>query len=221
MPKGSLSLSEDSAISVGGDPRHHSRCRGRSRALDAARQGGTVNLGYVFKNPPPGSYDGVRGAGSGMPRPTSFTPVRGLTEAARAAIVGRWAAQYEARAYKYELLANGRSLRYDFCWLEERMVPLGFRLIHLCRMPESFASARAERLKVSTGSKPVRASPEDILPISRGERVSEGIRHPQAGYCGHVEEKHCRENDHHEIQGRHPFATEPAHRACSVAQEQR
>jgi hypothetical protein len=63
--------------------------------------------------------------------------------------VGRWAAQYEARAYKYELLANGRSLRYDFCWLEERMVPLGFRLIHLCRMPESFASARAERLKVS------------------------------------------------------------------------
>jgi hypothetical protein len=122
---------------------------GAEAALDAARQGGTVNLGYVFKNPPPGSYDGVRGAGSGIPRPTSFTLVRGIAEAARAAIVGRWAAQYEARAYKYELLANGRSLRYDFCWLEGRMVPLGFRLIHLCRMPESFVSARAERLKVS------------------------------------------------------------------------
>ena len=46
-----------------------------------------------------------------------------------------------------QLQTHGK--RYDFRWLEERMVPLGFRLIHLCRMPESFASARTERLKVS------------------------------------------------------------------------
>jgi len=38
---------------------------------------------------------------------------------------------------------------YDFHWLEERLVPLGFRLVFLKRSPESFASAREERLKVS------------------------------------------------------------------------
>ena len=39
--------------------------------------------------------------------------------------------------------------RYDFRWLEERLGPLGFRLIYCRRAPETFASARAERLKVS------------------------------------------------------------------------
>lgn len=38
---------------------------------------------------------------------------------------------------------------YDFRWLEERLLPLNFRLVLLTRSPESFASARAERLKVS------------------------------------------------------------------------
>ena len=38
---------------------------------------------------------------------------------------------------------------YDFTWLEERLVPLGFRLVFCTRTPESFAAARAERLKVS------------------------------------------------------------------------
>lgn len=38
---------------------------------------------------------------------------------------------------------------YDFRWLEERLLPLGFRLVVLQRSPESFAEARAERLKVS------------------------------------------------------------------------
>lgn len=37
----------------------------------------------------------------------------------------------------------------DFCWLEERLVPLGFRLIYCRRNPENFASARTKRLKVS------------------------------------------------------------------------
>lgn len=39
--------------------------------------------------------------------------------------------------------------RYDFRWLEDRLIPLGFRLIYCTRSPESFAAAREERLKVS------------------------------------------------------------------------
>ena len=39
--------------------------------------------------------------------------------------------------------------RYDFKWLEERIHPLGFRLVYCTRTPESFEAARAERLKVS------------------------------------------------------------------------
>ena len=38
---------------------------------------------------------------------------------------------------------------YDFTWLEERLLPLHFRLIFCTRSPESFAAAREERLKVS------------------------------------------------------------------------
>ena len=42
-----------------------------------------------------------------------------------------------------------RGKRYDFRWLEERLLPLNFRLVYCTRTPESFAAARAERLKVS------------------------------------------------------------------------
>jgi hypothetical protein len=37
----------------------------------------------------------------------------------------------------------------DFQWLEERLLPLGFRLVFCTRSPESFATAREQRLKVS------------------------------------------------------------------------
>lgn len=37
----------------------------------------------------------------------------------------------------------------DFLWLEERLLPLGFRTIFCTRRPDSFAAARAERLEVS------------------------------------------------------------------------
>jgi hypothetical protein len=47
----------------------------------------------------------------------------------------------------YQWRVHGK--RYDFKWLEERLLPLGFRLVYCRRSPESFASARAERLKVS------------------------------------------------------------------------
>lgn len=47
----------------------------------------------------------------------------------------------------YQLKYHGRD--YDFRWLEQRLKPLGFRLIFLTRSPESFARAREERLRVS------------------------------------------------------------------------
>ena len=47
----------------------------------------------------------------------------------------------------YQLQAYGKD--YDFRWLEQRLLPLNFRLVFLNRTPESFAAARQERLKVS------------------------------------------------------------------------
>jgi hypothetical protein len=47
----------------------------------------------------------------------------------------------------YQLQAYHKD--YDFRWLEERLLPLNFRLVFLNRTPESFAAARQERLKVS------------------------------------------------------------------------
>ena len=38
---------------------------------------------------------------------------------------------------------------YDFKWLEERLLALGFCLVYCTRTPESFEAAREERLKVS------------------------------------------------------------------------
>lgn len=42
-----------------------------------------------------------------------------------------------------------RGTRYDFRWLEERLVPLGFRLVFCRRSAESFGEARERRLAVS------------------------------------------------------------------------
>jgi len=47
----------------------------------------------------------------------------------------------------YQLTNHGKD--YDFGWLEERLLPLGFRLVFCTRSVDSFAAARAERLKVS------------------------------------------------------------------------
>jgi len=47
----------------------------------------------------------------------------------------------------YQHAVNGKD--YDFRWLEERLLPLGFHLVFCTRTPESFAGAREERLKVS------------------------------------------------------------------------
>jgi hypothetical protein len=71
-----------------------------------------------------------------------------------------WARMFELQRYyswivdrfhistrAYQLQTYNRD--YDFRWLEERLVPLNFRMVLLTRSPESFAAARAERLKVS------------------------------------------------------------------------
>ena len=47
----------------------------------------------------------------------------------------------------YQLRTYGTD--YPFRWLEQRLLPLGFRLVYVSRSPDSFAAARAERLKVS------------------------------------------------------------------------
>jgi transcriptional/translational regulatory protein YebC/TACO1 len=47
----------------------------------------------------------------------------------------------------YQLQTYGK--HYDFRWLEERLLALGFCLVFCTRTPESFESARKERLKVS------------------------------------------------------------------------
>jgi hypothetical protein len=51
----------------------------------------------------------------------------------------------------YQLQTYGKD--YDFRWLEERLHALGFHLVFCTRTPESFAAARAERLKVSGNPK--------------------------------------------------------------------
>lgn len=47
----------------------------------------------------------------------------------------------------YQLRTYG--VHYNFSWLEQRLNPLGFRLVYCTRSPGSFAAARKERLKVS------------------------------------------------------------------------
>jgi hypothetical protein len=47
----------------------------------------------------------------------------------------------------YQFRTYGK--KFDFNWLEERLVALNFRLIFCTRRPETFAAARAERLEVS------------------------------------------------------------------------
>lgn len=47
----------------------------------------------------------------------------------------------------YQLAAHQAD--YDFTWLEQRLLPLGFHLVFLSRSPDSFQAARAARLQVS------------------------------------------------------------------------
>ena len=61
----------------------------------------------------------------------------------------------------WQLQNRGRDV--DFRWLEERLLPLGFRVILCSRSPESFAAAREERLRVSGNP----AQYDDLAPFIR------------------------------------------------------
>lgn len=69
----------------------------------------------------------------------------------------------------YQLQARGA--RYDFRWIEERLLPLNFRLVYCRRTPESFESARAERLKVS--GKP--SQYDDLSLFVREQELMDGL----------------------------------------------
>jgi len=56
---------------------------------------------------------------------------------------------------------------YDFRWLEERLLPLNFRIVFCTRSPESFAAAREERLKVSGNP----SQYDDLAPFIREQEL--------------------------------------------------
>jgi hypothetical protein len=97
---------------------------------------------------------------------TNFPWGRGLInfepdeEAMAMETYGTWARLFELQRYyswivdrfhlstqMYQYRARGK--RYDFTWLEDRLLPLGFRLVFCTRSADSFESAREQRLKVS------------------------------------------------------------------------
>lgn len=71
-----------------------------------------------------------------------------------------WARLFELQRYyswmvdRFHISTQAYQLRergvdYDFSWLEDRLIPLGFRLVFMTRSADSFAAARARRLEVS------------------------------------------------------------------------
>ena len=60
-----------------------------------------------------------------------------------------------------------RGLDYDFGWLEDRLLPLGFHIVLCVRRRETFEAARAERLKVS--GKPDQY--DDLQPFIREQEL--------------------------------------------------
>ncbi len=81
-------------------------------------------------------------------------------EALAMEVYAAWARMFELQKYyswivdrfhistqAYQKQTFGKE--YNFRWLEERLLPLNFRIVFCTRTPESFEAARAERLKVS------------------------------------------------------------------------
>jgi hypothetical protein len=89
--------------------------------------------------------------------PINFDP---QDEALAMDVYATWARMFELQKYyswivdrfhistqAYQKQTYGTE--YDFRWLEERLLPLNFRIVFCTRRPESFEAARAERLDVS------------------------------------------------------------------------
>ena len=64
-----------------------------------------------------------------------------------------------------------RGIDYDFDWLEERLVAVGFRMVICRRPPETFEAARAERLKVSGNP----SQYDDLSPFIREQEMFEEL----------------------------------------------
>ena len=89
--------------------------------------------------------------------PINFEP---REEALAMEVYETWAHMFELQKYyswivdRFHISTQAYQLqtynkKYDFSWLEERLVPLNFRLVYCTRSADSFRAARAERLKVS------------------------------------------------------------------------
>jgi hypothetical protein len=69
----------------------------------------------------------------------------------------------------YQIRERGKY--FDFTWLEERLLPLGFRLVHCTRQADSFEAARAVRLAVSGNPAQYRGCVEQRCALCRhGDR---------------------------------------------------
>jgi hypothetical protein len=93
-------------------------------------------------------------------------------------IYATWARMFELQKYyswivdrfhistqAYQKLACNRD--YDFRWLEERLLPLNFRIVFCTRSPESFEAAREERLKISGNP----SQYDDLSPFIREQEL--------------------------------------------------
>jgi hypothetical protein len=75
----------------------------------------------------------------------------------------------------YQRREHGRE--YDFAWLEERLRPLGFRIVLCWREPASFERARAARLEISGNPgqyadlQPFIAEQESMRAVARRSRL--------------------------------------------------
>ncbi len=69
----------------------------------------------------------------------------------------------------YQFMQRGKS--YDFTWLEQALKALDFRLVFCTRSADSFAQARAERIKVS--GKP--SQYDDLELFAREQEVMQGF----------------------------------------------
>jgi hypothetical protein len=69
----------------------------------------------------------------------------------------------------YQFIQYGKT--YNFAWLEQRLLKLGFRLVFCTRSADSFLKARAERVKVS--GKP--SQYDDLQVFVKEQKVMDGF----------------------------------------------
>jgi hypothetical protein len=69
----------------------------------------------------------------------------------------------------YQFIQYGKT--YNFTWLEQRLLELGFRLVFCTRSADSFLKARAERVKVS--GKP--SQYDDLQVFVKEQKVMDGF----------------------------------------------